>query len=182
MLVEKALRLFLADAVGHGDEAFLRHQIADGFLRIAGEADVAVGENADELAGVRLNDGDARNAVALHFRESFGERCIRTDGDGVHHHAAFELLHLADLLGLRLGRHVAMENADAACLRHGDGKAGFRHRVHGSGNDGNAELDCAGQAGARVGLCWQDRGGSRQQENVVERQCFTDHAANLLGR
>src|SRR3546814_7415336 len=39
-------------------------------------------------------------------------------------HAGFEVLDPRDLLGLALGAHVLVDDADAAKLGHGDGQAG----------------------------------------------------------
>ena len=49
VLVQEPARLVLRHAFAHGDE-LLRHQFGDRLQRIVGEAHVAVGEDADELA------------------------------------------------------------------------------------------------------------------------------------
>ena len=51
MLMQQPLGLVLADALAHGDEVFVRHQLRDLLARIGRKAHVAVGEDADELAG-----------------------------------------------------------------------------------------------------------------------------------
>ena len=116
------------DALAHGDEIVLGHQFGDALARIGGEAHVAVGQNADQLArlAVALRALDHRNAgdaVVLHQLERLLQRRRRLDGQRVHHHAGFELLDLAHLRRLLFRLHVAVEDADAAGLRHGD-----RHR------------------------------------------------------
>jgi hypothetical protein len=63
-----------------------------------------------------LDDRDAGNAVGRISALGIGERRVRPDDERVHHHARFELLDLADLLGLLGGREVAMDDADAAGL------------------------------------------------------------------
>ena len=68
------------------------------------------------------------------------------DGDGVDHHAGFELLDLRHLGGLRLGIEIAVDHADAACLRHGDGKLRLGDRVHGRRQDGDMHANGAGDA------------------------------------
>ena len=55
-----------------------------------------------------------------HQAQRVGQRLVGMDGDRVDHHAAFELLDLADLVGLRLGIEVLVDDADAAGLGHGD--------------------------------------------------------------
>ncbi len=50
VLVQEPLRLIALDVLLHGDEIVFRHQLVDGLAGIGGEAHIAVGENADELA------------------------------------------------------------------------------------------------------------------------------------
>ena len=54
VLMQQPLGLVLADAFAHGDEIFLRHQFGNLLARIGGKAHVAVGEDADQLAGHAL--------------------------------------------------------------------------------------------------------------------------------
>ena len=104
VLVQEALGLVLADALAHRDQPVLGHQLGDRLARIGGEAHVAVGEDADELAGLAvaaaLDHRDAGDAVRLHQLERVGERRAGLDGERVHHHAGLELLHLPHLRGL----------------------------------------------------------------------------------
>ena len=87
VLVQQALGLVLADALAHGDQPLLGHQLGDLLARIGGEAHVAVGENADELAGrlpvavaAALDHRDAGDAVGLHQLERIGQRRVGMDG------------------------------------------------------------------------------------------------------
>ncbi len=51
MLMQKPLGLVLADVFAHRDEALLGHQLGDFLPLVGGKAHVAIGEDADELAG-----------------------------------------------------------------------------------------------------------------------------------
>ena len=66
------------------------------------------------------------------------------DGDRVHHHAGLEFLDLPHLRGLLVRLEVAVDDADAAGLRHGDRHVRFGHRVHGRGDDRDVEARCRG--------------------------------------
>ena len=114
--------------------------------RIGGEAHVAVGEDADQLAGLAVaaafHHRNAGNAVALHQRQRIGQRRAGADGQRVHHHAGFELLHLADLVGLFVRLEIAVDDADAAGLRHGDGEGGLGDRVHGRRKSAGCRVRC----------------------------------------
>jgi hypothetical protein len=91
-----------------------------------------------------------------HQAEGVGQRLLGMDGDRIDHHAAFELLDLADLVGLRLGIEVLVDDADTACLGHGDRHGRLGDRIHGRRHQRNTELDGAREAGAGIGLVGQD--------------------------
>ena len=63
VLMEQALGIGLSNALAHGDEPLLGHQLGNLLARVGGESHVAVGENADELAGAAV-------AAALHHRDA----------------------------------------------------------------------------------------------------------------
>ena len=85
MLVQEPLGLVLVDAFAHGDEPILGHQLGDFLPLVGGKAHVAVGENADELAGcfalavaaAALDHRNAGNVMLLHQRQRVGERRVR---------------------------------------------------------------------------------------------------------
>ena len=184
VLMEEALGLVLPDALGHGDQPLLGHQLGHALAGVGGEAHVAIGENADQLAGpagaATLDYGNAGNAVVLHQRERVGERGRGSDGDRVHHHAGFELLDLADLRGLGIRLEIAMEDAEASGLRHGDRHLGFGHRVHGRGDDRDIEGDFASDPGADIGIGRQQFGQSRLEQDVVEGEGFPQGSVGFL--
>ena len=108
LLMQETLGLVAIDAFLDGDELVLGHQLGDRLARVGGEAHVAVGEDADQLAVAAavaggLDHGNARNLVAGHELQSIGQRCRWVDGDRIDHHAGLELLHLSHLVGLPLG-------------------------------------------------------------------------------
>ena len=73
----------------------------------------------------------ARDVEALHDLERLGDRLLGLNRHRIDDHAALGLLHLLDLERLRSDRKVPVDDAEAALLRHGDGRAGLGHRVHG---------------------------------------------------
>ena len=52
VMVEKPLGLILVDGLGDRDQILPGHQFGDLLRRIGGEAHVAIGEDADETAGL----------------------------------------------------------------------------------------------------------------------------------
>ena len=176
MLVEQPLRLLHRHVLAHGDEVLFGHQLAHALAVVGRETDVAVGENADELArlAVALDHGNARNVVALHQRERVGERRLGPDGQRIDHHAGFEFLHPADLVGLLFRRQIPVDNAHAARLGHRDGEACLRDRIHGRRYQRDAELDLACQPRPRIDLARQHGRGGGDQKNIVKRKRFAN--------
>ena len=68
VLVQQAAGLFGRHAFAHGDQIFLGHQLGHRLLAIGGEADIAVGENADQLAIPALDHRNAGDAMLGHQR------------------------------------------------------------------------------------------------------------------
>ena len=184
VLMQQALGLVLTDILAHGDETLMGHQLRHLLRRIGGEAHVAVGQDADELAGLSVarafHHRDAGDAVLLHQRERVGERGVRCNGQRIDHHAGFELLDLAHLDGLLVRIHVAVDHPDAAGLRHGDRHARLGHGVHGRGHDRDIQGDVAGDARADVDFGRHHVRETRLQQNVVEGQRLTRGAVGLV--
>ena len=176
VLVQQPLGLVLADALAHGDQLLLGHQLGDRLPRIGGEAHVAVGEDADQLAGPPLpppsTTGMPEMRFSLHQVERVGQRRVGLDGDRVDHHAGLELLDLPHLRGLLLRLEIAVDDADAAGLRHGDRHRGLGDGVHGRGDDRDVEGDRAGEPRADIDVGRQHFGQAGLEQHVVEGERF----------
>ncbi len=170
VVVQDLFGVLEGGADGDGDEVFLGHDIADGNIGAADEAEIAVGENADELAA--FGDGDAGDLVAAHNVEGVGDRAVGLDGDRVDDHAGLGTLDLVDLAGLGLDGEVAVHDAEAALLGHGDGHAGLGDGVHGRRHQRGGEGDPAGQASLRADLRGDDVGVGGDEQDIVEGQGF----------
>ena len=179
VLVQELLGFALIHAFAHGDEIVFRHHVSNALVHI-GEAHVAIGENADELFGFRIDDRKTRDAAGFFDQDDFAYGHIRMDGDRIDDHAALELLDHLHLVGLFGGRHVAVNDAEAAGLRHGDGEPRFGDGVHGGGNERDVEADAAGQARGGVDVGRQHIGRARFEEHVVKGQSFTDFHGRLV--
>src|SRR5205085_3591989 len=136
MLLQDGLRLFERRADGHGDERLLGHHFRDGDVVSRLEAQVAVGDDADEMPAL-VNYGDAADLVALHRDERFRDGPVGADRHRVNDHARLGALHLVNLFRLSFDGKIFVHHADAALLRDGDGERGFGDRVH----RGRAERD-----------------------------------------
>ena len=171
MLMQKTLGLVLTHAFAHGDE-LLCHQIGNSLPRISGETNVAVGQNPHQLAGLsvpgRFNHRNSGNVVVLHQIERLLKSRPGLDRERVHHHAGFKFLHLADLRGLLVGLHVAVEHADAAGLRHGDRHLRLGHGIHRRSDDRNIDGDRAGDVRPDIDVRGQHFRQAGPDQHVVE--------------
>src|SRR5690606_3627756 len=151
--VKEDLGFFLGDAFANRDQVLVRHQLGNRLVRIGGEADVAVGEDADQFAGgaaaaaAIFNHRNTRDAATGHERQRIGQGCIGADGDRVDHHAAFEAFDDTDLFGLLFGSKVLVDHTHAAGLCHGDRHIGLGHGVHRRAQDRQVERDVLGDIG-----------------------------------
>ncbi|MCY1292616.1 hypothetical protein D9M70_418500 [compost metagenome] len=174
--VKEALGFLLVDAFLDRDQVLMGHQLVDLLVRVGSEADVTVGEDADETTlllatgAAVLDDRDAGNAVLLHEAQRIGELGVGADGHRIDDHAAFELLDLTNLFGLLGRRQVAVDDADAAGLCHGDREAPFGHRVHRRRQDRQVEVNVLRNGCCDIGLTRHDFGMSGQEQDVVEGQ------------
>ncbi len=175
ILVQQAARLVLLHPLAHRDE-LLGHQLIDRLGGIIGKSHIAIGENAGELAGTivmpALDHRDARNGMAAHQRQGVGQGLVGENGDRIDHHAAFIAFYTADFLGLLFRLQIAVDDADAASLRHGDGQPRLGDSIHGRGHDRQVQLDAAGETRLDRHAGRHDLGMTRSQQDVVERQCF----------
>ena len=170
VLVEDFLGLLERGADGDGDEVFFGHHFGDGDVGAGFEAEVAVGEDADQLA--IAGDGDAGDLVAAHDFEGVGDELLGGHGDGIDDHAGLGALDLVDFAGLLLDGEVAMDDAEAALLGHGDGHARFGDGVHGGGEQRGGEGDALGEPGRGGDLGGRNFTPGGGQQDVVECQGF----------
>ena len=140
------------DAFADGDQALAGHQLGGGFGTVAFKADVAIGEDADQLVCLGFDHRETGDRTMRDDGADFVELGIGIDGDRVDDHAGFETLDGADLVGLLLVGQVAVDDAHAAGLGHGDRQAGLGNRVHGRGDQGDVQIYAAGELRARVNL------------------------------
>ena len=170
VLVQDQLGLFERGAHRHGDQVFLGHHVADGNVGAGFKAQVAVGQNAHQPLALRHRH--AGDLVAPHHFERVADHLVRADGHRVHDHAALRALHLVDLAGLVGDGQIAVHNADAALLRHGDGHARLGHRVHGRGEQRGVQRNVAGQLGLRADLHGHHVAVGGHQQHVIEGKGF----------
>ena len=144
VLVEDLPGLLEGGAHGDRDQVVLGHELRDGEGRARLEAQVAVGEDADELRAHR--DGHAADAELRHEGEGLRHRRVRRHGHGVHDHARLGPLHLVHLGRLGLDGHVLVDEAEPALLGEGDREVGLGDGVHGRGDDRDPQRDRLRQA------------------------------------
>ena len=110
--------------------------------------------------------------MVLHQRHRIRQHRVGTDGQRVDDHSGFELLDLPHLGGLPVGVKIAVDDPNAARLRHGDCHSRFGDGVHRRGDNRNVEWDGPSEVRADIGLRGQDIREAGFQKHIVERIGF----------
>src|SRR6185312_8161079 len=181
VLVQQAQDFILTCPLLHRDELFLaRHDVAHRVFGFRLEAQIAAGDDADQT--IAIDNRHAGNIVRAHDLHHLADRGFRPDRDRIADHASLELLHEAHFGGLLLDRHVLVDDADAAGLRHGDGEPCFGNRVHRGRDDRNVQTDVARELRGQADIARQDIRVRGDERNVVEGESFGKYAHALFYR
>ena len=170
VLVQDQFGLFQRSAHRNGDQVLLGHHVADGNVGAGFKAEVAIGEDADEP--LALGNRHAGDFIAAHDFEGVANHLVGTDGDGVDNHAALRALYLVDFAGLVGDGQIAVHDADAALLGHGNGHARLGYGVHGGRDQRRIQRDIAGQLGLRADLHGHHVAQGRDEQHIIEGKGF----------
>ena len=149
------------------------HHLGYRGVELGFEAQVPVRHDADEVFA--FHDRNAGNAVRLGQLDDGLDGGVGSHGDRVADDAALVFLDPEHVPGLFLGRHVLVDDADAAYLRQANGQASLGDRVHGGGNDRNVEGKLAREARFQADFPRQDFGVGRLEHHVVERESLVKY-------
>ena len=138
-----------------GDEVVLGHDIADGFVHVMLETEVAVGYDAHKGV-VGVYNRDATNFVLFHHIEGIAHRLIVADRDGVIDHAIFGSLNGLHLAGLLLNGHIFVDDTNATLTSNGNGHLALGNGVHGCGDNRGVERNVAREFGGQANLARQN--------------------------
>ena len=170
VFVQDQLSLFERGAHGHRDQILTGHHVAHGNLGARFKAQIAIGEDAHQPLALR--DGHAGDAIAAHDFERVADGLFRADGHGIDNHAALRTLHLVDFASLVGDGEVAVHDADAALLRHGDGHARLGDRIHSRGKERGVERNPLCQLSLRAYMRGHHLAVGGHQQDIVERKSF----------
>ena len=176
VLVEDGFGLLESSAHGDRDQILLGHHFGDGKVEAVLEAQIAIGENADEFP--LFGDRNARDPIALHQGLRSGDGGFRADGDGVDDHAAFTAFDAVDFFGLAGDRQVAVDDSNAALLRQSDREVRLGDGIHGGRNDRNIQSDLAGKAGSGIDFRRQHIAEGRFEQYIIEGEAFGQYVLN----
>ena len=98
MAVQQFLGGIEIDARPDGHQIIFGHHLGDLAIKPSFEAQITIGENADELALLRHRQ--TGNAILIHDLLSVGNLLIGRDGNRIADHAAFEFFDFFDFRGL----------------------------------------------------------------------------------
>jgi len=175
MLVQQREHLFLRRVLANRDQPLLRrHDSRDRSVELGLEAQVAVRDDANRLGAHHY--WHTRDVLGARQLQHFADGLVGGDGDRVMDHAALELLDPVHLARLGLDAHILVDDAEPAFLRDRDREARLGDRVHGGGQDRQIEADRAGELRAEIGVARQEIGVRRNQQHVIEGECFLENA------
>ena len=115
------------------DQVLARHHLGDALRGRVLEAQVAVGEDADQAP--LLGDGHARDVEARHERARLAQGRGGRQRHRVGDHAALRALHAVHLRALLGDGEVLVDHSEAALAGQRDGQLGLGDRVHGRADD-----------------------------------------------
>lgn len=101
---------------------------------------------------------------------------VTADDNRVEDEAVLVTLHLADHVGLSIGRAVVVNNTQTTLESHVDGHLVLSDSVHGGGDEGSLERDALGDGRVEGDLRGREANVARQDKEVVVGQ------ATVLGR
>ena len=128
MLTENFLRLLQSRADGRCDKVFFCHNRTDFLTGVGNKAQIAVGENADQLAV--LNNRNTRNLVLAHKFVRVRNGINGRKEKRVHNNAVFGTLYLIDFVNLLFNAHILVDNANAALTSNRNCHFGLRNGIH----------------------------------------------------
>ena len=129
-----------------GHEVVLCHHLVDEFVKVALEAEVAVGHDAHEAALVG-HYGNTADVVFAHQGQRVAHGAAPANGHGVVNHAVFGTLHNSHLPRLFLDAHVLVYHADTTFAGNGDSHFALGHGVHCGSDKRDLQLDVARELG-----------------------------------
>ena len=172
--VHQGARFVERGAFMHEDEPLARrHDAGDRLVEIGFETQVAVGHDADHARAVEHRKSG--NPVTACQPEQLANRHFRRDGDRILQHAGFEPFHFRHFSGLHLGRHVLVNDAEAAFLGQRNRKTRFADGVHRGGQQGEIDVDVAGNTGTEAYIAWQNTRMCRHEQHIIEGQRLLDN-------
>ena len=179
MLVHQHPGIFATRTLANRDQfGTRRHDVLDGLIELLLEAQIAVGDDADDFA-IGLHHRQPGNTVLLCQRQHVPHGHVLGNCDRILDDAALEPLDLGDLGGLRLRRHVLVHDADSTFLGNGDRQTGFGHSVHRCSQQRNVKGNATCQLGFEADFARQDGGMCRNQQHIIESQGFLHHAHEM---
>ena len=169
-------------ADGDRDEVFLRHDVVDLHVEVGHEAQVAVGDDADEVAFV-VADRYAGDLVLAHEFIRFVDIVLRMEEERIRDDAVLASLHALHLIALRFDGHVLVNDADAALACHGDRHFGFGDGIHRRAHERDVERDLVRQAGLEGNGAREHLALLGNEKDVVKCQAFiSDFVCNHVVR
>ena len=175
MLGQDHLGLLQGGANRRGDQVLAGHELMDGAIVIRDKAQIAVGQDAHQLAV--LTDRHAGDAITGHEVFRILDQVMGREEERIGDHAVLRALDLIDVRSLIGDGHVLVDDTQAALTRHSNGHAGIGDGIHRGGHQRDVQLDHGGELDGHVNVLGQNLAAGGHQQHIVKSKTF---AHNLL--
>jgi len=145
VLVEQSLGFFEGDPERSCNQVLLCHDFGYPEVHIGFEAQVAVGDDADQLPA--LHHRHPRDAIFGHQFEDIGDVLVGSHRHRIGDHPALRLLDLGYFTGLPFDGHITVNETNPSLSGQADSRCGLGDRVHGGTGQRDAQGDLTGEHG-----------------------------------
>ena len=177
---QQRLGFLQSDALRGGNEVIFGHHFPDGDIEAGHELEVAVGDDAHQLA-IGIADGDAADMELAHQAVGIADEVFRREEKGIIDDTVFAALDAIHLIGLLANGHILMNDADAALPGHGDGHAAFGNGIHGGTDERSIEVNIPGQTGAHIDIGGQHCAVGRYHQDIIEGESLRQELGVVIG-
>src|SRR5215213_4091031 len=151
VFLQNGFGLFERRAYGNRDERLRRHHFGDRNVEPRLKTQIAIGDDADEVAAF-INDRYAADVKTLHHLQRFTHRTIGTDRHRIDNHPRLGSFYFVDFLGLPFDTQVLVNDTDTTLLRERDCQCRFSDRVHRRRAEWDLQTNVSREVGGGVGL------------------------------
>ena len=172
MLGEDCLRGIEVGTDRRGHEVILRHHVRNRLIEIGFKAEVAVGQDADQLSV--FGNRHAGDTIAAHQLLRVAHLMLGRKIERIGDNAVFASLDLVHHRRLRFNGHILMNNAQSAFTCNGNRHLVIRDRVHSGAEHRNIQPQIFCQLNRQIDFSRKHIALLRNEQHIVKRKTFAN--------